>query len=136
MSNRKPHETLAELPTILVTTDEARRLGALADSSRRLFPHVVHFLERELDRARVVPDDADLRGVVRMGSHVRFRDDRTGQVRDVVLVYPHEANVAAQRISVLTPVGAALIGMSTGQTIEFQTPDGQTRSLTVQGVVD
>jgi regulator of nucleoside diphosphate kinase len=122
------------LPPIMVTTDEARRLSALANSSAVLFPRVAHFLAREMERAQVVSDDSDLRGVVRMGSQVRYCDDKTGQVRDVMLVYPHEADIALKRISVLTPVGAALIGLSVGQAIEFQTPGHQRRSLTVLGV--
>jgi regulator of nucleoside diphosphate kinase len=55
-------------------------------------------------------------------------------VRDVVLVYPHEAQIALKRLSVLTPVGAALIGLSVGQTINFQTPAHEARSLTVLGI--
>jgi regulator of nucleoside diphosphate kinase len=65
---------------------------------------------------------------------VRYTDHKTGDVRDVVLVYPHEADISLKRISVLTPVGAALIGLSVGQVIEFQTPGHYTRSLTVLGV--
>ena len=64
-------------------------------------------------------------------SRVRYCDDETGDVREVVLVYPHEADIALKRISVLTPVGAALIGLSVGQTIEFQTPSHQTRAIKV-----
>ena len=79
-------------------------------------------------------DDCRLNGTVRMGSQVRYCDDKTGEVRDVVLVYPHEADITLRRISVLTPVGAALIGLSVGQTIEFNTPGHQTRSLTILGV--
>jgi len=67
----------------------------------------------------VVADNCDLPGVVRMGSQVRYCDDKTGETRDVVLVYPHEADITLKRVSVLTPVGAALIGMSVGQAIEF-----------------
>ena len=122
------------LPPIMVTTDDMRRLSQLADSSMTLFPRVAHFLSREIDRANVAADDSDLRGVVRMGSHVSYRDGRTGEVRDVVLVYPHEADIQLKRISVLTPVGAALIGLSVGQVIEFQTPGRQTRSLTILDV--
>lgn len=122
------------LPPILITTDEARRLNALANSGAEIFPRVAHFLARETERANVVADDSDLPGVVRMGSQVRYRDDKTGDVRDVVLVYPHEADISLKRISVLTPVGAALIGLSVGQAIEFQTPGQQKRSLTVLGV--
>jgi regulator of nucleoside diphosphate kinase len=127
MKNSTEHD----LPPILVTTDEQRRLSALANSSMELFPRVAHFLAQEMERASIVPDDADLQGVVRMGSHVDYRDDSTGEAREVVLVYPHEADISRKRISVLTPVGAALIGLSVGQTIEFQTPDRRTRALTV-----
>ena len=122
------------LPPIVIATDEARRLNALANSNMGLFPREAFFLAREMNRANVVPDNADLRGVVHMGSQVRYCDHKTGDVRDVVLVYPHEAQIALTRLSVLTPVGAALIGLSVGQTIEFQTPAHQTRSLTVLGV--
>ena len=122
------------LPPIVIATDEARRLNALANSNMTLFPREAFFLAREMNRANVVPDNADLRGVVHMGSQVRYCDHKTGDVRDVVLVYPHEAQIALSRLSVLTSVGAALIGLSVGQTIEFQTPAHQTRSLTVLGV--
>jgi regulator of nucleoside diphosphate kinase len=54
----------------------------------------------------------------------------------VTLVYPHEADLDAGRISVLTPVGAALIGLSVGQSIEWQSPTGGWRSLTVLRVHD
>jgi regulator of nucleoside diphosphate kinase len=122
------------LPPITVMEDEARRLNALASSSAMLFPRVAHFLAQEMERASVVADNSDLRGVVRMGSQVRYCDDKTGEVRDVVLVYPHEADITLKRVSVLTPVGAALIGLSVGQAIEFQTPGHNKRSLTVLGV--
>jgi regulator of nucleoside diphosphate kinase len=123
--------TEPDLPPILVTTEEKQRLSGLANSSMELFPRVAHFLAREMERARIAPDDAALRDVVRMGSEVGYRDDSTGEAREVVLVYPHEADISRKRISVLTPVGAALIGLSVGQTIEFQTPDRRTRALTV-----
>lgn len=124
----------SELPPIQVTGDEMRRLRALADSSMDLFPRVAHFLARELDRASVVQDDGDMPDVVRMGSQVSYRDEKTGEVRTVMLVYPHEADISRRRISVLTPVGAALIGLSVGQAIEFQTPGPVTRKLTVIAV--
>ena len=72
-----------------------------------------------------------LRGVVTMGSLVEFRDDDTGRTRTVNLVYPDQADLADGRLSVLSPVGAALIGLSVGQSIEWQTPSGGWRSLTV-----
>jgi regulator of nucleoside diphosphate kinase len=122
------------LPPITVMENEARRLSALASSSAVLFPRVAHFLAREIERATLAADHSDMRGVVRMGSQVRYCDDKTGVVRDVVLVYPHQADITLKRVSVLTPVGAALIGLSVGQAIEFQTPGHNKRSLTVLGV--
>lgn len=124
------------LPAIKVMEDEARRLNDLASSTAALFPRVAHFLAQEIERASVVADTSDLRGVVRMGSQVRYCNDKTGEVRDVVLVYPHEADITLKRISVLTPVGAALIGLSVGQAIEFQTPGHNKHSLTILGVSD
>jgi regulator of nucleoside diphosphate kinase len=73
-------------------------------------------------------------GLVKMGSRVTFRDDVTLQVRAVTLVYPGEADVSQGKISVLTPVGAALIGLSVSQSIEWETQSGGRRSLTVLAV--
>jgi regulator of nucleoside diphosphate kinase len=130
--NRQPPEPV--LPPIVIAVEEARRLSTLANSSVALFPRVAYFLARETERAKVATDDCDLHGVVRMGSQVRYCDDETGEIRDVVLVYPHEADISLKRISVLTPVGAALIGLSVGQAIDFQTPGPRKRSLTILGV--
>ena len=132
--NETECKTELELPPIHVTMDEMHRLSALANSSLALFPRAAHFLAREMDRARVVSDDTELRSVVRMGCQVSYRDERTGDVREVELVYPHEADISQGRVSILTPVGAALIGLSVGQAIEFQTPGHETRTLTVLGV--
>jgi regulator of nucleoside diphosphate kinase len=63
------------LPPIVMMTDEAGRLRALANSSMADFPRVAYFLSRETERAKVVASDCDLSGIVRMGSQVRFCDD-------------------------------------------------------------
>jgi len=120
-----------ELPPITLNTVDAERLLRLADIARRRFPAAAEFLSREVERANVVSPPQMLPGVVAMGSEVEFRDDTTGQVRRVTLVYPHEADVSAGRISVLTPIGAALIGLSVSQSIEWETLLGERRSLTV-----
>jgi len=94
----------SELPPIAITTDDQRRLSALAELNAARFPRVAHFLTRELERANIVPDLSDLRSVVHMGSRVRYRDEATGRVREVTLVYPDEADISRNRISVLAPV--------------------------------
>ena len=123
-----------QLPSIMMTTDDMRRLSLLADTNKKRFPRIAQYLEREIDRAKVVPAQADLAGSVRMGSWVTYREETTGRVREVKLVYPDDANIDLNRISVLSPVGAALIGLSAGQTIEFRTPTREKRSLTVVDV--
>jgi len=124
----------SELPPIMITKADEQRLSALANSNAARFPRIAHFLTQELDRAAIVSDQSPLDGVVRMGSRVTYRDETTGRVREVTLVYPEEANINLRRISILAPVGVALIGLSVGQTIEFQTPTRETRSLIVLGV--
>ena len=117
------------LPSIMISADDERRLSLLAKASMTQFPRVAHFLAQEVDRATIVPEQP--KGIVRMGSQVVYRDEGTGRIRDVTLVFPHEADINLNRISVLTPVGAALIGLAEGQSIEFQTPTREKRSLTV-----
>ena len=69
------------LPPIKITEDESRRLSSLANSTMDLFPRVAQFLARELERASVAAEN-DLRGVVRMGSKVTYRDDEKGASDD------------------------------------------------------
>ena len=69
-----------------------------------------------------------------MNSEVEFRDDTTGKVQRVTLVYPEEADISQRKISVLTPVGTALIGLRNGHSITWETPNGEVRQLTVMSV--
>lgn len=91
-------------------------------------------LEEELDRADVLPRADVHDDVVTMHARVHYLDESTGERRAVTLVYPDEADVANGRISVLAPVGSALLGLSTGQAIEWEFPDGGYRRLRVEAV--
>ena len=122
------------LPNITLTTDDSERLRRLADAASDKLPRTAEFLAREVDRATVVDDDGASSNLVTMGKQVVYRDDDTGKTRSVIVVYPDEANLDEGKISVLTPIGAALIGLSVNQSIEFETPTGATRSLTVMSV--
>ena len=73
-------------------------------------------------------------GLVVMGAQVLYRDDQSDRTRWVTLVYPPDADVSEGKVSVLTPIGAALIGLSVSQSIAFETPSGDRRSLTVLAV--
>lgn len=121
------------VPQITVSTADYQRLTDLATASLERLPEVAEELLSEMDRARVV-DPAELPdGVVRMGSTVTFRSGE-GQERTLTLVYPAEESVDAQRLSVMTPVGAALIGLSEGQSISWTARDGREHRLTVTKV--
>jgi len=122
------------LPQIILTTPDSERLRRLADAAAGKFPQAAEFLAREVDRAELSDDTATVQSLVTMGSEVVYRDDETGKTRTVILVYPDEADLDAGKISVLTPIGAALIGLSVNQSIEFETPTGATRSVTVESV--
>ncbi len=89
-------------------------------------------LHYELGRARLVPDDRLPPDTVRMGSGVTYRLDNGGE-RAATLVYPAEAEVPGT-VSILTPVGTALIGLRPGQAFTWMEPDGRTRKLTVGSV--
>jgi len=125
------HQLDTPLPAIAISARDADRLRHLADAATEKYPTTAEFLARELERAEIRDADQPMNGVVVMQSEVTFRDDVSGQTRTVTLVFPEDADVAAGKISVLTPIGAALIGLSAGQTIEFQTPAGGWRALTV-----
>jgi regulator of nucleoside diphosphate kinase len=124
----------ADLPPITITTADAERLSLLANGNSSRLPYVAEYLVREIERASIVPPQQALLGLVRMGSRVTYQDGDS--VRDVTLVYPQEADIERKRISVLAPVGAALIGLSVGQSIEYKTPSGDKRMLTVMHVAD
>lgn len=120
-----------DLPPIAISRRDVERLSRLADMASEKFSSTSEFLAREIERAHVIEDFETLPGLVGMGSEVEFRDDISGQTRRVKLVYPEDAQPDSATVSVLTPVGAALIGLSISQSIEFRTPSGGWRSLTV-----
>lgn len=123
-----------ELPPISLNENDLERLRNLADAASDKFPRTAEFLAREVERANILDPGHSLPGLIMMGSGVTFRDDATGKTRRVTLVYPHEADIDDNKISVLTPIGAALIGLSVSQSIEWQTQTGHWRSLTVLDV--
>jgi regulator of nucleoside diphosphate kinase len=120
-------------PSIIVSDRDQSRLTTLATDALERFPQAAQELLSEMERAAVVSAEAVPPNVVQMGSGVVFRSDN-GETRRVTLVFPGQADIAAGRISILTPIGAALIGLSEGQSIAWKTRDGRVRQLTVLAV--
>jgi regulator of nucleoside diphosphate kinase len=94
-------------------------------------PDVAEELLNELYRAEIVDDLVE--GVIRMGSHIEYRADGT-ETRSVTLVYPGQANIEVGKISILTPIGTALIGLCPGQSIDWTALDGRVHMLTIIAV--
>lgn len=120
-------------PPITICQSDHEALTRLAGSIADRNPTVSDELLAELDRARIVADARLRQDVVRMGSFLRYTTD-SGDDRIVTLVFPSEADIARGRISVLTPIGAALIGLSQGQSIDWTARDGRIHRLTVESV--
>ena len=117
-------------PNIILGKDEHRLLLSLALAGIGHGPDDSDALLYELERAEVVPDRAVPADVIRIGSVVRFRT-QGNQERTVVLALPKDADIAEGRISVLTPVGTALVGLRRGQSITWLTRDLRKQVLTV-----
>jgi regulator of nucleoside diphosphate kinase len=122
------------VPQIIVSNADYERLTDLATASLERLPEVAQELLSEMDRARVVEAGAVPADVVRMGSTVTFKSD-DGQTRTMTLVYPADESLDEHRISVMTPVGAALVGLGVGQSISWTARDGKDHRLTVTKVV-
>ena len=118
---------------LYVTETDLRRLDRLLEISRST-PNV-EALADELSRAITVSPQEVRPDVVTMNSAVLFRDDTTGEASTITLVYPHDADVNASKISVLAPVGSALLGLSVGQVIDWPMPNAQTRRLRLVAVL-
>ena len=125
--------TIDSLPRILVSKADEKRLTAIATAASQRVPEASAALLSELERADVLPETAMPTDVVRIGSIIEFEVD-DGRRLKVQLVLPENADINTGRISVLTPVGAALIGLSPSQSMEWSGNDGKERLLTVLAV--
>lgn len=124
----------AERPPIILIESEADALADLAIGIENRHPNVSSMLLEEIDRAETLPAEEMPGDVVTMGSTVEFVVQKTGERRTVKLVYPKEADIAEGRLSILTPVGAGLIGLRVGQSISWPDRSGEERLLTIENV--
>ena len=123
--------------TLIISHADRERLEALIDSARmdsRVREDYLTALEGELSRARVVPAGKVPADVVTMNSVVRLRDLDSGETEEYELVYPADADVSLNRISVLAPIGTAILGYRLGDVIEWPVPAGL-RRLRVEEVL-
>ncbi len=119
-------------PQVVLSRFDRDRLERLLD---RMGPRPeLEALRDEIERAEIVEPEAVPEDVVTMNSVVRFVDEESGSERVVKLVFPGHADVESGRISVLAPVGSALLGLSVGDSIDWPLPQGRTRRLRVVAI--
>jgi regulator of nucleoside diphosphate kinase len=130
------HSSANMLPRITVSETEEHLLTLLATGAEltRRSEDVARALLSEMERADVISDKAMPENVVRMSSRVEFEIDG-GSPRQAELVFPIDADIDEGRISVLTPIGAALIGLSPGQIMMFRGRDRRPHKLKVISVL-
>ena len=118
-------------PPIHLLAAESDMIASLALQAEHRYPVVAAMLLEEIERAELhepdtLPDDA-----ITLGSEAEFVDEKTNQLRRVQLVMPAEANISAGKISILTPVGAALYGLRKDQSIDWPDLSGEVRKIRI-----
>jgi regulator of nucleoside diphosphate kinase len=120
----------------MITDIDFDRLTQLIDSPRFRRTHATLLLRlrQELDQGKVVAPDEVPRGTVTMNSRVRVRDLRRGETETYTIVYPDDADIELGRMSVLAPLGTALLGARKGDVVKFEVPAG-VRRLEVEKII-
>lgn len=115
---------------IFITVVDKERLEKLINEAKEFQPGSKEYLrnlERELNRARVVPSEKIPHNVITMNSKVSLKDLESDEKMIYTLVYPPEANLQENKISILAPIGTAILGFREGDIIEWEVPDGIVR---------
>lgn len=118
--------------SLILTQADFQKLTSLIGSVNH---ESVRLLEDEIGRAQVVADEELPQDVVSMNSKIVYQNLDTGKETTVTLVYPYDASIEENKISVLAPVGSALIGLRVGQVIEWPVPGGKKNRFKVISVL-
>jgi regulator of nucleoside diphosphate kinase len=118
-------------PTVYVAAGQHECLNRLAERSPT---DGADLLRRELERAIVVSDDEAPRNFVQLNSIVEYEDLLSGRARTITLVAPTEADIDQNKVSVITPVGAAVLGLVPGASCSWLSDDGHPRALVIRRV--
>lgn len=121
-------------PPVHLVDFESEIVANLALRTEHQQPRIAAMLLHEIDRAEIHSAETLPNGVVRLGSLVEFVDEGGNRMHRVQLALPGEANIAEGRISILTPIGAALYGLTAGEAIEWRDSDDRPRRIRVTAV--
>lgn len=117
-------------PAITLTTADFAFLSKAAGAAEALMPDLADEIWNEVERATVLPAGRTSDHVA-IGSSVTYRDDATGKVQTITLVEPDQADISCGRVSIMTPIGVALIGLAAGSSMDWSTRNGGRKRLTV-----
>jgi regulator of nucleoside diphosphate kinase len=123
--------------TIIITEFDMERLRTLIDDAKRLDRYgnkYVENLEIELSRGQLLAATDVPADVITMNSKVCLKDLDTNEEMSVTLVFPHDADITQSKISVLAPIGTAMLGYRSGEIFTWKVPDG-VRRLQVEKIV-
>ena len=118
-------------PAIIINEFDAERIDRLLEQPAYANSPVANALNDELDRAQMCAPEDMPHDVVTMNSQVRFRDLTTGEERVRTLVFPAQMTDSSSQLSVMAPVGAALLGLRAGSAIHWELPGGTSTHLEV-----
>lgn len=120
---------------IIVTNTDLERLRRVVEIyGEGKMAEACEALDAELDRAQILPSERVPADVVTMNSTVTYLDPETGKGMDVTLVYPQHADVSQGKISILAPIGMALLGLRVGQSLDWPLPDGRVKTVKVASI--
>jgi len=128
---------MASYNDLLISTRDAASLASVVDDGRRSYGFEADAAEALADvlvDARRVPDDSLPADRVAMNSKVAYREEPGGTQRTVAVVRPSEANPSEGRISILSPVGRALLGRRVGSVASISVPGGRALTIRVLGI--
>ncbi len=129
-----PRKKRSRASKIIINSDHLAKIEALAESAMKRNPALAQQLLDDLGRARIVKAAKMPATTASIGSTVTYLDEDTGQQKTIVLVFPSDADIDQQKVSVLAPIGAALLGHSEGACFSWNTRDDQYRRLKVLSV--
>lgn len=121
-------------PAIIISQQDLQRLETMLEHQAKLTPTMQH-LEDELARADVVAPQEIPENVVTMNARVKITIAPANEPTEIILVYPHDFRGDKGQVNVLAPVGAAILGLSEGQEIEWPQPDGHLMKVKIEKVL-
>ncbi|MFC6052278.1 transcription elongation factor GreAB [Acinetobacter sp. Ac_877] len=121
-------------PNIILSEQDLHRLETMLEHQNELTPTMKH-LEDELARAEVVAPKDVPANVVSMNAKVLITLAASTEATEVTLVYPHDFNGEKGQLNVIAPVGAAILGLSEGQEIEWPQPDGHIMKVKIEKIL-